>query len=217
MTTNAEILDLAMSRLGGRSSVRVRADVLLEINSAIDTLERGTFFPWFLEKTDTLSFVADDTFKALASDFAIEAEETRPYYVEEGKVFYLTKRFYGTLVGEVPTGVKFYAIRGSDFHIRLAADKAYSILVPYYGRETGNLVDDGADVSNAWLIDAKDWVLAMALRTVAAVHLQNPTQATMFAQMEAKAKTDLYVFHEARINTNQDFVVGGSSDGTLIS
>lgn len=214
MTTNAQLLDQATSRLGQRTSARLRLDVLSEINTTIDNLERGTFFPWFLEETATLAIVSEDTFKALPANFAIEADESRPYYVLEGKVYYLTKRFYGALLGETPTSLKFYAIRGSEFHFRMAADRAYTILVPYYARETGNLADDTAEISNAWLINAKDWVLGEALTVVAAVHLQNPKMASIQSTLAQKAKNDLYVFHEAKVNTNQDFTVGGSSDGS---
>lgn len=214
MTTNAELIDLAMGRLGGRASVRVRATVVSEINATIDTVERGTFFPWFLEQTASLNIVEDDTFVDLPADFAIEADESRPYYVLNGTTYYLTKRFHGTLQGEIPTSVQYYAIHGSEFHFRMAADQAYTIYLAYYARETGNLVDNGSDVANLWLINAKDWIFGEALRTVAATNIQSDGLAAKMAAMGVKAKNDLYVHHEARININQDFEVGGASDGS---
>jgi len=214
MATNAEVLDLAMSRLGQRSSLRVRTDVLAEINATIDRLERGTFIPWFLEKTASLAFGVGDTSQPLPTDFAIEADESRPHFVLNGTVFYLTKRFAAAIQGEIPNAVRFYAISGNNFLIRKAADIAYTILVPYYGRVTGNLVDDATAVSNLWLIDAKDWVLYEALTTVAAIQIQNDKLSQKMAVLAAGAKREVYNFHEARININQDFVVGGSSDGS---
>ncbi len=214
MATNASVLDLAMSRLGQRESTKLRASVLLEINAAIDMLERGTFFPWFLEKTASLSFAVNDTFKALPTLFAIEADESRPYFTLEGTVFYLTKRFHAALQAEVPNTIRLYAILGNDLHIRKAADVAFTLSVPYHERVTGNLVDDGTAITNLWLIDAKDWVIYEALTIVAAVIVQNDTLAQKMVALAQKAKSDLYIFHEARININQDFVVGGSSDGT---
>lgn len=214
MATNEELLNQAMGRLGTRASPVLRAHVLNEINTAIDNLERGTFFPWFLEKTASLSVVVDDTFVSLPADFAIEADESRPYYVQGGGNFYLTKRFHAALQGEVPTSLKFYAIHGTEFHFRHVADKAYTIFLPYYGRQTGNLVDDATTVSNLWLINAKDWVLGMALKVVASVYIQNDALSLKHAGAENQGKQTLYVHHEARININQDFVVGGASDGT---
>ena len=214
MTTNSELIDQAMGRLGGRSSTRLRADVVSEINMTIDNFEQGTFIPWFLEATATLDIAVDDTFVDLPDDFAIEADESRPYYVLEGTVYYLTKRFHGTLLGEVPTSVMYYAIHGTEFHFRMAADQVYTILLAYYAKETGNLVDDDTEVSNLWLINAKEWVMSDALSTVANTHVQNYKLADRLALKAQKARNDLYVFHEARININQDFVVGGSSDGS---
>lgn len=214
MSTNRELIDQAMGRLGQRTSTRIRANVIEEVNTAIDDLERGTFFPWFLEKTATLDVMSEDSFINLPADFAIEADETRPYYVREGTVFYLTKRFYGTLIGEVSTSLKYYAVRGTEFHFRMAADKEYSIIVPYYAKTVDPLVDTTDDVSNLWLLEAKNWVLGKALGLVASTNLQNPNLAKTFAVLEFKSKTDIYNYHEARVNQNQDFEVGGSSDGS---
>lgn len=214
MSTNAEIIELAMSRLGQRKSTKVRADVISEINSSIEELERGTFHPWFLEETATLSIVANDVSKALPTDFLLEAEESRPYYVEEGKTYYLTKRFYAALLAEEPTTLKYYAIRGETLHFRMAADKAYTIYVDYYAKTVDPIVDNSDTVSNPWLINAKDWVVYEALTTVAALHLQNQELGATMSVLAGKAKRDLYIHHEARISENQDFEVGGASDGS---
>jgi len=196
MTTNTELIDQAMSRLGQRKSERVKTDVIMEINTAIENLEKATFRPWFLEKTATLSVVLNDTFKALPDDFLIEAEESRPYFVLEGTVHFLTKRFFGMLVGEDPPELRYYAIRGNDFHFRFP------------------VVDNTTPVSNLWLLNAKDWVFGKALGVVAAFHIHNNELAVSMSAAEIAARNDLYVFHEARINENQDFEVGGASDGT---
>lgn len=216
MTTNAQLIDQAMSRLGQRTSTRVRADVVTEINTTIDTLERGTFIPWFLEQTATLSIVSGESMKALPSDFTIEADESRPYWIDaDGETQFMTKRFYGALPGEHDaTKVQFYAIRGSEFHFRMVADASYTIYVPYYAKQTGNLADNDSTVSNLWLIDAKEWVLGDALQRVAAFHLHNAELATMHNLAAQRAQRELFNFHEARVNKNQDFEVGGASDGT---
>lgn len=216
MTTNAQLLDQAMSRLGQRTSTRVRADVLTEINQTINTLERGTFIPWFLEETATLAVVSGESYKDLPSDFAIEADESRPYWIDaDGETHFLTKRFYGALPGEsAATSLKYYAIRGSEFHFRMVADGAYTIYVPYYARQTGDFDDNGEVVSNKWLIEATEWVLGDALQRVAAFHLHNGELATMHNLAAQRAQRELFNFHEARVNKNQDFEVGGASDGS---
>ena len=214
MSTNAQFIDQAMGRLGQRTSPKIRANVLEEINTAIDDLERGTFFPWFLEKTATLNLVVDETFQALPSYWVIEADETRPYYVENGLVYYLTKRFYGALLGEVPTTLKFYAIRGTEFHFRKVADKAYTVIIPYYAKTVDPLVDDATAVSNLWLLEAKNWIMGKALSVVAATNLQNLPLATTMAALEVKSRIEVFNYHEARLNQGQDFEVGGATDGS---
>lgn len=214
MATNAEILDLGMSRLGQRSSTRVRADLLLEINNSIETLERGTFLPWFLESVTSLSVVTDDTSAALSANFLREVEDTRPYYTLSGTVYYLEKRLYGVLVGEAPTGVDLYAIRGTTFHFRKAADQAYTINVLTYNKSNDPLVDNATAASNVWLLNAQDWILYHALVKVAALHVGFQEGGTNFADLANGAKIDLYNYHESRTHTNQDYFVGGASDGS---
>ncbi len=214
MATNAQLLDQAMGRLGQRKSLTVRANVVLEINSTIAELERGTFLPWFLESSTDLALAVDDTSKALPTDFLREEEESRPYFTLDGTVRYLTKRFYGTLQGEAPTNLRFYAIRGETFHFRFAADIAYTVTVDYYAKSNDAFVDNAVAVSNKWLLNAETWVLNEALKTVAALHINDAEKAATFALLAQVAKKDLYIYHESRINENQDFEVGGSSGGS---
>jgi hypothetical protein len=213
-TTNAQLIDQAMSRLGQRKSTRVRSDIVSEINTAINTLERGDFHPWFLEETATLSVVSGESFKVLPTDYLIEADDSRPYFIESGTTYFLTKRFYGVLMGETPPELRFYAIRGEEFHFRMVADKAYTIYVPYYAKQTGNLVDDDTVVSNKWLIEAFDWTISEALKVVASVHLHSTELAQTHAAIALRAKRDIFKHHEARVNKNQDFEVGGATDGS---
>lgn len=216
MPTNAEVLDQAMARLGNRRSDTLRASVLSEINTAIDDLERGKFFPWFLQDIAELSISVGDTYKALPSNFAREEEETRPYYVDsEGNTQYLTKRFYAVLQGETPLKhLTYYAIRGNNIHFQLAATGAVTLYVPYYARQTGNMGDNSAEVSNLWLINARNWVLGKALTVVASNVLQNKELAGRMAAFEKKAMDDIFVYHESREHTNHDYEVGGVSDGS---
>lgn len=214
MTTNAGILDLAMARLGSRRSPAVRSNLLNEINASILTLERGAFFPWFLQNTASLVVSADLTFAALPSDFALEQEDTRPYYTLEGTVYYLTKRLYAVLQGETPTTVKYYAIQGSTLHFRKATEQQLTITLLYYAKTDAGVLDNSTEASNLWLLNARDWVLAMALKNVAALHLKDMELAAGFSGMEQQAKRELYIYHESRVHQNQDYEVGGSSDGT---
>ena len=214
MATNSELLDQAMSRLGQRSSTRVRSDIVAEINTTIDRLERAPFLPWFLEQDATLSISTNDTSEALPSDFLREATETRPWYTEDGDTYYLEKRFYAALQQETPTSLKYYAIKGETFYFKKTADKAYTVTLPYYAAQTGDFADNSSDVSNLWLLRAHDWVVNEALSKVAAFHVQNEKLAIALRADASSAKWDIINYHESRENEGQDFFVGGASDGS---
>lgn len=214
MNTNKELIDLAMSRLGSRKSQRLRDSVVSEINQAIVTLERGTFLPWFLQNTASLVFAAGDTIKALPATFAREQEDTRPYFLTDTKATFLTKRLYPQLLREEPNEIALYSINGNDFHLRRVPTEAITIYVDYYARIGGTLVDNEDAISNSWLLDASDWVLGKALKTVALGPGGNRNLATDMAALETSARNDIYAYHESRVHTNQDYEVGGSTNGS---
>ena len=214
MPTNSELLDNAMSRLGQRTSQKIRADLLYELNNVIKTLEAGTFFPWFLEGLDTLGVVADDTFVALPADFALEVEEARPYFTLNGEVYYLKKTFFALLQGKTNTDMRFYALQGGQLHFRGAATEAVTINFPYYKKTGGGVVDDGLEVSNLWLLNVEEWVVNEALTRVAAFHVRDSNKAAEFATLAQKAKKEAYIYHESRIHTSMDYEVGGATDGS---
>lgn len=213
MTTNSELLSNAMGRLGQRTSLKVRAALLYELNLAIQTLESGTFFPWFLEGTAELSVSKGETFVALPVDFALEVEEARPYFTLDGQVNYLHKRFYAQLQGETTAAMQFYALHGNELHFRAPAPEDLTINFLYVKKTGGGVKDDDSAVSNLWLLNVEDWVVNEALAKVAAFHVNDANKASEFVALSQKAKRDAYVYHESRKHTSMEYSVGGASDG----
>lgn len=213
---NSEQLDVWMSRLRSRKSVNLRADVVAEVNAAIVDLERKPFIPWFLEVNTPLTLALDSGNVALPANFSLEREGWRPYYVLEGTVYYLTKRVEGKVVGHVTekTSPQIYGIIGDTLEFRPLADQEYTLNFYYYARTDGGFADDGSAVSNLWLLNVPEWVFAKAAVIVARMHLRNEELARDMAQLEIRSKTDAYKYHEARKHQNQDYEVGGASDGT---
>jgi hypothetical protein len=215
--TNAELIEQLMSRLGQRRSTRVREDLVTEVTSAIEDLEVEPFVPWFLESTATLAFSEGLTFVDLPADFSIERESTRPYYVLEGTTYYLTKMVSGAIFGYTTsnTAPQRYSIIGNEIHIRPVADQDYTIYLPYYAKTNASGFDDNANqISNVWLLEAKEWVANKALAIVAGQHLQNERLEAKFLALEMRHKRQIYSKHIAREAQNQDYQVGGASDGT---
>lgn len=215
--TNAELIEQMMSRLGQRRSVRVRADLVTEVTSAIVDLEAEPFIPWFLQDTAELAFDEGLSFVELPDDFSIEREGTRPYYVLEGTTCFLTKMISGAIFGYTTTDTspQRYSIIGNEMHIRPVADQDYVINVPYYAKTDGaGFADNSNPISNIWLLEAREWVINKALAIVAGQHLQNERLEAKFFALEGRHKRQIYSKHIAREAQNQDYEVGGSSDGT---
>ena len=214
MTTNAEVIDQAMSRLGKRASTRLRADVLTEINAAIDAAEKAPFLPWFLQDLGSISATSSATSASLPADFLREEEDTRPYYVLSGTNYYLSKRLYNMLEGETPTSLSLYSIRGTTFYYKAAPSDALTIYLPYYKSVGGDLADDGSAVSNLWLLNARNYILAKALHMVASTVVRDDNLAREQAALRTDAWRDLVAFHESIQVENLDAYVGGASDGS---
>lgn len=216
MSTHKELLDRWMGRLGSLRSTRVRADLLSEVNAAILDLENEAFIPWFLNRTGTLSIAQNDLFVTLPGDFLIEQEKHRPYYVLEGKTYYLKKVTSGAIYGVETSNTRptFYSINGSEFHFRPVADQAYTIYFPYYQKSGDPMTDDEDNVTNKWLLNAPEWIGMRALKMTAGTHLQNEKKGSVFAGLEREQKQKIYKRHIAREAQNQEYEVGGISDGT---
>lgn len=213
---NSELITQWMSRLGQRKSTRVREDLLTEINSAIIMLERKPFIPWFLQKTAQLQINADVSTLNLPLDFSLERENTRPYFVEEGTVYYLTKVIAGKIYGYTTgsTRPQAYALIGDTIEFRPIADKSYTLMLRYYATTSGGVLDDDLEVSNLWLLNAPEWIASKACKMTARFHLQNQPLAADFQALELMEKRETYNYHEAREHQNQDYIVGGISDGS---
>lgn len=213
---NSEQLDIWMSRLGQRKSLRVREDMVAEINAAIRNLENKPFVPWFLEQKAQLTVSAGDTSVSLPDNFILETEHHRPYYVLDGTVYYLGKRIRGAVFGfqTTSTSPQIYGIIGNTMEFRPVADQAYTFNLYYYAKNGGSFADDDNEVTNVWVLEAEEWIFAEAAIKVAALHLQNQALGADFVGLAAAAKRDIYAKHEAREHTNQDYEVGGVSDGS---
>lgn len=223
MSTNAEVIELAMSRLGQRASTRLRADVLAEINASINSRERAPWLPWFLRDSEWFEY-SDFAFApgfgtaTLDSAFLRERESTRVYRFSatDFKYTFLTRAVLGLIHTEQDaTTQTHYDISGLSLQIAgVPVDNGDIYVIHYYKAQTGNLVDDGSAVSNLWLINAQDYILAHALRNVADFHVQNTKLASRFALQQQEAFNELYAYHESLEHENTDYFVGGSSDGS---
>ena len=213
MATNTVLLDQMMSRLGQRKSQRLRADLIAEVNQAVQELERKPFIPWFLEQALPLAF-ASGTASVAIPNFIREVEETRPYYVQESQITYLAKTLRGTLYAHETalTSPQIYTLTGdTNMEIRPVPTKDYTINILVYAKSNDAIADNTNEASNPWLLNAFDYLAETALERTARFHMRDMKAADEHGKAAARMLNDLYAFHESRVHTNQDYYVGGSS------
>lgn len=213
MATNAEKIEQMMSRLGQRTSQRVRTDLVAELNTAIEHLETQPFIPWFLRTTSFLTLPEGSTVVSLPSNYLREREEFLPYYSYDGTNYYIEKRLLGALPGFKPiiSTPEVYAIDGGQFHFRPAAPEEIEVTFTHYSRSNDPVLDNDEEVTNPWLIEAFEYVSCVTLKNIATFHVQNLPLGEIFASLEFRYYGQLYKYHESRIHEGQDYYVGGAS------
>jgi len=212
MSTNAQLLDRMALRLGSRTNVAIRTNLVSEVNAAIELLEQGSFLPWFLEEhSTTLATVADQDTITLPTGFLREIEEEKPWVIlaaNDNDRVILKKRDSGFIVQrnhpDITNSPQVYAVRNTDILIGPIADQVYSISFPYYKASNDPMVDDTNAATNPWLINAADWVLNLGASVVADLHLQNTKLATRLQGYAGATRGEVLKTHTARQMQNWD-------------
>lgn len=206
-TTNAQVLDVMMKRLGNRQSPVVRASAVWELNRAIDQLETGAILPWFLEKEHQFQTVVGEPRYDLPADFLREYEEGALSFYYQGSLLLRTSKVakedldYSS--AEPTVG---YSLFGGKILIAPKPDVVYDCVWEYYA-SSSEVVDNAQAVANVWLIYAYNWVTNAALEQIAAFHLQAPDMASGFAAKAREARDAVWRAHEARQHTNRDYKI----------
>lgn len=121
-------------------------------------LERGPFYPWFLEteKAEVLCS-ADEMRLLLPTDFILEMDNDFLAVENEGKSTSLIKVDRDIYpVEDVPHGLpEAYDLRGKYFLLFPIPDKQYKLYMSYVARQP--LLEEGG--TNAWLEEAGQWFL----------------------------------------------------------
>jgi hypothetical protein len=206
-TTNKQVIDLMMARLGSRAAPKLRGNVLLEINTYIDGRETQALLPWFLTKQAELDFQAGDISHPLPLDFLRELEDDQPMvYVEGAFINQLKKAPMDALNFDGEGGPDVYALIAEEFYIAPKASSPLTVKFRYLA-ETIEILDDDQPVSNLWLKYAANVVTFGALRVIAGFQVQDPDMANRFAGEEQRALDGLWRANEARQHTNADYMI----------
>jgi hypothetical protein len=178
-TTNAQVLDNMMHRLGNRTSAELRARVAFELNNGIDRLESGPTLPWFLEATNTFSTEEGVRRYALPSNFIREMERGRIVVSQNGAILGESiKVDYDDLALESGQPVE-YALLGDWIYFGGVPNGVYDCEWNYFA-ESGEFTDNSQPVTNSWLINAYDLTTLLTLRAVSEFQIQDIEMAARF-------------------------------------
>jgi hypothetical protein len=206
-TTNAQVLDNMMARLGNRQSPKLRGSVLFELNNKINLLEGGALLPWFLQKEWAFQLVVNQITYDLPADFLREEEEGALRVSYQGRpIAFVGKVAKEDLVYEGDDPALCYTLFGEKLQIAPTPDTTYDCVLEYLAAST-DVTDTGVPVSNVWLLNAYNFVTYGALVAIANFHVQDPEMAARFEREEAKARDALWRTHEARQHTNRDYKI----------
>lgn len=205
MTTNSEVIERVLKRLGNRSSEDLRAYAELEIQTKIQEYEQGPLLPWFLEIEQPLQAVVDTETVDLPADFLREVEGGGlRIQTVDGVWQQLTKLPLDKMRKEVAdedSGLpEAYAMLGSYIYLAPIPDSAYALRLVYYRRSVE--FQDSADTATDWCAHATNLVVYGAAAQIAAAYILNDQLAGSLAVLEERAKQALYMDTEARQNTN---------------
>lgn len=207
--TGQRVLDLLMSRFGGRDAdTELRAKAALEMELAQVNLENGEFLPWFLLSEDaTVASDAEERRVQVPTDFLREHDEGDLMFQDaEGKWQPLDKDDYDILLakwtfdgtGEFPEQ---YSIVGEYFTLFPTPTQSINLrLTKYYARDAAP-TDTSAE--NKWLKYAPDLLMNETGFIVASQHIKDMELAGVFKAGRDEALKKLFKAHVAREEANR--------------
>lgn len=217
--TGAAALDLLMARLGNRTSVTLRATVLLEMALAQDNFfERLSFVPWFLREdyTDaTFLTVVDQEYVNVPTDHLRLDEEWGGLFWKDTTLSTpdqwkrITKDAYPEFKEyyfEGATGdPERFDIIGTRIYLRPIPSAAVLLRLMHLVKDDA---PTDAPATNLWLTYAQSWLISETGFQMAAYHLGDSARAEVFAASLAQAKANLLIETEARKHAGQSYTMG---------
>jgi len=184
-------VDLIMKRLGNRSDVALRDDIINEMVYVQENiLEGGPSFPLFLitEISTALATALDERLK-LPGDFLREWEDGALYYFDTNDAvnpwkplirddWDAIKAAHTTATPALPTH---YDIAGDYFLLAPTPDQAYTYKFRYYGADATLAGVYGTNnIENLWLDKASDWLIGETGAIIATQYLVSNKLHQMF-------------------------------------
>jgi len=176
-------------------------------------LEGGSFLPWFLRTTGTVTLSSGASSITPPSGFLRVAEGRPVRYLDPTasttdayrKVNNKAEQFVLDGFEEEGTGApQYWFTQGTVLGVRPFADQDYTIQLRYYGRDT--LLT--TDVTNNWLTYAQDWFMGEVGFLVSSTYMENEKQAALFMGLAERGKDRVWRQHEAIMAQGADYSMG---------
>jgi hypothetical protein len=175
-------------------------------------LENGRFLPWFLLTRDTTTTTVAGTqvYNSSAwSNLIREYENAQLTLTDsEGTRFQLLKGIHDVLAKKYQNSSqgtpKYYSLIKNTIYLWPTPAEVYTFDFWFFERQR-EVAPGGVVSTNAWLVNASDWLLNTAGETLAAFHLQKADMAQRFARAAAGARDNVMTQHEAREHTNMNY------------
>jgi hypothetical protein len=210
MATNAEHLNLAMQRLGSRSSPTLRAWMLQEMNRAIMELERGATKPWFMEGRLEGTVTANQDYMEIPATFLEEVERGnfRMYNTACLKWVPLVKKDYDWIQNKSENCEAafpcYYALRGTRIYFAAKPDAAYEYRWEAMIR-AGTFADTSIEATNPWLMEFPDLISLIAADKVLRLHVKAFDMADALKPALDQARDSFWREVEHRQEVNRDY------------
>jgi hypothetical protein len=189
MTSNSEVIDMIIRRLGNRrSSPQLRQVIAAELRTFISMKEKDMKEPPFFLETvweTTVTGLSVD----LPANFLRELEEHVMSCTSDGCIFEVTKRIpdfvRSMAISELAQRPHYYSILGDKLYFGPGLDKPYLITLPY-ARKSEVFVDNGLATTD-WVLHAENAVMLSVQHTLALDILQDQEMAERVEQRLGEA------------------------------
>lgn len=179
-------------------------DYLLdEFNAAIDELEEGPYYPYFLEQEASVNISAGTRYATLPTGF-LEQTDVPPVVEVSGELIPLTKMpralldvdpRFGETVGSEQGQPRYYAMDANRIYLGPTPDINYTVYLYGYFADEDIALD--AD-ETLWLKYAASVVMAKVGLIIASAYVENPRAVNYFSAEFARNYTRLLQRNAAR-------------------
>ncbi len=214
--------DAAVTRIRGRLGQRVgtalQTQIIDELDSAQDTLEKKPRLPWFILSEDRfVNTSANEERLRVPSGFLREHEAGALWHYDATAEFpwkQLTKKPADMLRASLGDSLEktgppeFYALSGIYFRLAPVPDAAYTIYTKVYIAAPKPSTFSVGTETNAWLTYAPEMLITEALVVLARHLMYEDRVVARFDQQRIMAEANFWRDIEAREHANMQYEMG---------